>query len=126
VEYKQFVQAVQDRTGLSRQESADLTRATLECLAERLSGGEAIQLAMQLPDGLREYLTGTKKTQAERFGLDEFIRKVSEHTGLTTEETTRGVGAVLATLREAVTASEFEDVMSQLPGDFGELVRTAR
>jgi uncharacterized protein (DUF2267 family) len=126
VEYKEFVQAVQDRTDLSRQESADLSRATLECLAERLSGGEAIQLSMQLPDGLREYLTGRSKPQAERFGLDEFVRKVSEHTGLTVEETTRGVGAVLATLREAVSTSEYEDVMSQLPGEFSELVATAR
>jgi uncharacterized protein (DUF2267 family) len=125
VECKEFVEAVQNRAGLSRQESADLSRATLETLAERLSDGEARQLSAQLPDGLREYVRPHKR-QAERFGLDEFIRKVSEHTALTTEETTRGVGAVLATLREAVTASEFEDVMSQLPGDFGELVRTAR
>jgi uncharacterized protein (DUF2267 family) len=124
VEYKEFVLAVTERTELSRQEAADLTRATLEALSERVSGGEVIQLAMQLPDGLREYAKSNKKP-AERFGLTEFIRKVSEHTGLTEQETTAGVRAVLTTLREAVSAEEYRDVMSQLPGDFTELVDTA-
>jgi uncharacterized protein (DUF2267 family) len=125
VEYKEFVQAVQDRTGLSRQESADLTRATLEALSERLSDGEAIQLSVQLPDGLREYVRPRKRKPAERFGLDEFIRKVAEHTGLTEAETTSGVRAVLTTLREAVPGKDFADAMSQLPDDFATLVEAA-
>jgi uncharacterized protein (DUF2267 family) len=127
VEYKEFIQTVHERTGLSRQEAADLTRATLGCLAARLSGGEAVQLAMQLPDGLREYVaTGTPNKQADRFGVDEFVRKVSEHTGLTLDETTHGVGAVLATLRDAVSDDEFDDVMAQLPTGFGALVQQAQ
>jgi uncharacterized protein (DUF2267 family) len=125
VEYKEFIRSVTDRTSLSRQEAADLSRATLEALAERLSDGEATQLALQLPDGLAEYVRPHKRKQAERFGLDEFVRKVSQHTGLTVEETTRGVGAVLTTLREAVSAEEFDDVMSQLPGAFSQLVEAA-
>jgi uncharacterized protein (DUF2267 family) len=125
VEYKEFVQAVQERSGLSRQESADLTRATLECLSERLSDGEAIQLSLQLPDGLREYLTPSKKKHAEHFGLDECLRRVREHTGLNAPETTTGVRAVLTTLREAVTPDEYDDAMSQLPGEFSQLVEAA-
>jgi uncharacterized protein (DUF2267 family) len=125
VEYKEFVQAVHQRTGLSRQEAADLARATLEALSERLSEGEVIQLSAVLPEGLREYVRPGKKKQAERFGLDEFLQKVSEHTGLTLAETTPGVSAVLTSLREAVPATEFRDVMSQLPGDFAGLVEAA-
>jgi uncharacterized protein (DUF2267 family) len=123
VEYKEFVQAVTERTGLSRQEAADLTRATLEALSERVSDGELRQLAMQLPDGLREYAK-PKKKGTERFGLVEFIRKVGEHTGLTEAETTAGVRAVLTTLREAVSPAEYRDVMSQLPDAFADLVDT--
>jgi uncharacterized protein (DUF2267 family) len=121
VEYKEFIQAVTARTGLSRQEAADLTRATLGTLASRVSDGELRQLAMQLPDGLREYAKPNKKG-TERFGLTEFVRKVSEHTGLTEAETTTGVRAVLTTLREAVSPDEYRDVMSQLPGAFTDLV----
>jgi len=124
VEYKEFVQAVTDRTALSRQEAADLTRATLEALAERVSGGELRQLAMQLPDGLREYVRSNKKA-ADRFGLTEFIRRVGDHAGLTEPEATAGVRAVLTTLREAISAEEYRDVMSQLPGDFSGLVDAA-
>jgi uncharacterized protein (DUF2267 family) len=125
VEFKEFVHAVADRTGLSRQEAADLSRATLETLGERLSEGEVVQLSVQLPDGLREYLRPRKKKGAERFGLVEFIRKVSEHTGLTEAETTAGVTAVLRTLQETVSADEFGDVMSQLPDDFSNLLEAA-
>ena len=121
MEYKEFVQAVQERTELSRQEAADLTRATLEALSERVSDGELRQLAMQLPDGLREYAKPTKRG-TEKIGLAEFIRKVSEHTGLTEQETTAGVRAVLTTLREAVSPDEYRDVMAQLPDAFGDLV----
>jgi uncharacterized protein (DUF2267 family) len=126
MEYKDFIHAVTDRMGLSRQEAADTTRATLEALAERLSDGEAEQLARQLPDGLAEYArpprSPRKKHHAERSGLDDFLHKVREHTGLTDEETRRGVAAVLSTLREAVDPGEFDDVMSQLPAGFSELV----
>jgi uncharacterized protein (DUF2267 family) len=125
VEYKEFVQTVHERTGLSRQEAADLSRATLEALSERLSEGEVVQLSAQLPEGLREYVRPGKKKQAERFGLDEFLQRVSEHTGLTLQETTAGVSAVLTTLREAVPAAEFRDVMSQLPADFAGLLEAA-
>jgi uncharacterized protein (DUF2267 family) len=125
VEYKEFVHAVTGRTALSRQEAADLTRATLEALAERLSDGEATQLALQLPDGLAEYVRPQKRKQAERFGLHEFVRKVSQHTGLTVEETTLGARAVLTTLREAVSPDEFDDVMSQLPRGFSDLLEAA-
>ncbi|GDY71600.1 hypothetical protein SAV31267_010850 [Streptomyces avermitilis] len=51
---KEFFQAVADRAGLSREEAADLTRATLETLARRLSDGEARDLALELPERLRD------------------------------------------------------------------------
>ncbi|MFJ5219303.1 DUF2267 domain-containing protein [Streptomyces sp. NPDC088354] len=48
------------RTGLSRQEAADLTWATLETLAHGLSPGEARDLNTELPEGLAEAVrTGT-------------------------------------------------------------------
>jgi uncharacterized protein (DUF2267 family) len=124
MDYKEFVHAVSERAGLSRQEAQDLTRATLQTLAERLSGTEAVHLAMQLPEELQEYVR-TKDKQAERFGRHEFVRRVREHTGLTEAETTSGIRAVMATLREAISGEELDHVMSQLPGEFSALTTPA-
>jgi uncharacterized protein (DUF2267 family) len=40
------------------------------------------------------------------------------------DEAREAARAVLRTLREAVTAGEFDDVMSQLPKEFGEFVES--
>jgi uncharacterized protein (DUF2267 family) len=121
VEFKEFVHSVADQTGLSRQESADLTRATLGTLAERLSAGEIRQLAVELPQELQQSL-GRRSKPAERFGVDEFVERVSKHTGLTQNEVTGGIPAVFRTLRTTVSQKEFGDVLSQLPGDFSRMV----
>jgi uncharacterized protein (DUF2267 family) len=124
VDHKEFVDAVAQRSGLTRQEAVDLTNATLEALAQRLSGGEVRQLAMYLPEPLTHSLK-SREQGAAKFGLYEFIQKVREHTGLTESETTEGVRAVLTTLRDAVPEDEFKDVMSQLPRDFSNLLAPA-
>jgi uncharacterized protein (DUF2267 family) len=117
MDFREFTRTVAERAGLSREESADLTRATLETLAERLSGGEARDLAAFLPEPMAECLRG-KGMAAEKFGLDEFVKRVSQHTGLTLSETTDGVRAVFRTLGEAAPSEEFEQAMSQLPAEF--------
>ena len=116
--FKEFTYTVAERAGFSREEAADLTRATLETLADRLSGGEARDLAVRLPEPMGESLRGKKGMAAGNFGLEEFLRRVSEHTGLTVKETTDGVRAVFRTLAEVVPSDHFDQAMSQLPGDF--------
>jgi uncharacterized protein (DUF2267 family) len=120
---REFFHTVAQRAGLSREEAADLTRATLATLADRLSGGEARDLAAQLPEPLAQPLRSGDEA-AKRFDLEEFVRRVSKHTGLTPLETTRGIRAVLITLREVVANDEFAQVMAQLPKDFGTLIGT--
>lgn len=120
MECKEFFQTVAERAGLSREEAADLTRATLGALGERLSAGEARNLALQLPEPLRESLPVRDKS--EQFGLHDFVVRVSNRTGLTVQEATGGVRAVLTTLRETIPDEVFDHAMSQLPGDFQEMV----
>ncbi|WP_433246935.1 DUF2267 domain-containing protein [Streptosporangium sp. CA-135522] len=123
MEYKEFVQTVAERAGLSREEAADLTRATLETLGERLSSGEARHLAKHLPDPLPESLSA--EGRSEQFGLHDFVVRVSRRTGLTERETTGGVRAVLTTLRETIPDDTFGHAMLQLPGEFLEMVESA-
>jgi uncharacterized protein (DUF2267 family) len=120
VDAREFIRTVAERSALSREEAADLTRATLEALGDRLSASEARHLALQLPEPLAESLS-TRTAAAEKFGLDEFIRRVSEHTGLTVRETTEGVRAVFTTLQEALGDEQFDHVTAQLPGAFRDM-----
>ncbi|WP_344978330.1 DUF2267 domain-containing protein [Streptosporangium fragile] len=113
------MRAVAERSALSREEAADLVRATLDTLGSRLSAREAKNLAARLPESLRDSLHIQEK--GEHFGLHDFVRKVSKRTGLTMREATAGVRAVLTTLREAVDDEAFAHAMSQLPGEFQEM-----
>ncbi|MFF1705027.1 DUF2267 domain-containing protein [Streptomyces sp. NPDC058252] len=110
---KEFLRTVAERTGLSRQEAADLTWATLETLTHRLSPGEAKDLITELPEGLAEAVRRGTKDHIERFGLHDSVRRVAERTMLKEEEADRGVRTVLAVLREAISEKEFNDLMSQ-------------
>ncbi|MFB6440765.1 DUF2267 domain-containing protein [Streptomyces sp. NPDC056411] len=118
---KAFFRAVAERSGLSRQEAADLTRATLETLALRLSDGEVRDLTPELPASLRDSLQWGKG-EMKIFGPDASIRRVCQRTGLTAPEATRGVRAVLSTLQEAVSAKEFAHAMSQLGKEYAQLL----
>jgi uncharacterized protein (DUF2267 family) len=115
---EEFEKAVSNRAAIPRDRARILIRATLQTLGERLTRGEAGDLASQLPKPLKEVLTASSTPAAEAFGLDEFIRRVSERTGVEVEEATDAVRAVFAALREAVTGGEFSGVMSQLPSEF--------
>nr|WP_203660267.1 DUF2267 domain-containing protein [Streptomyces sp. SID14446] len=122
VEEREFVQAVSERTGLSRQESADLTRATLETLAHRLSGGEDRALERELPEGLAESVRRGATSAIEAFSYAETVRRVAERNMLKKSEADSGVRAVLVTLRDAISEKEFGNLMSQLGSDFSQPV----
>jgi uncharacterized protein (DUF2267 family) len=121
--YDEFLSKVAERaTRGDRDKAADLIRASLQTLAERISGGEADDLASQLPQELKGWLTG-KQERAEDFDIDEFTKRVWQRAGLPSQEDAeRGVVAVFATLREAVTPGEFDDVLSQLPDQYRRLI----
>jgi uncharacterized protein (DUF2267 family) len=118
--YETFVDRVAQRAGLPADQATILTRATLETLAERLTAGEALDLAAQLPKRLQVPLRPRQET-AERFSLAEFGRRAGERAGVDERAAANGIRAVFATLREAVTGGEFEDLLTQLPADFAEV-----
>ncbi len=117
MDQKGIVRAVAERTGLSREESADITRAE----------GEARRLAADLPGPLAEQLPAPRRRRkgAHPAGVDDFIRQVSERTGLTDDEARAGTGAVLAALREALSEEQYGHVIGQLPAGYTALVEAA-
>ncbi|MFF0793793.1 DUF2267 domain-containing protein [Streptomyces spiralis] len=121
MDYNTFLDTITRRAPVPPEKAEPLTNATLETLAERLTRGEAEDLASELPKPLKETLV-SPTPEAEPFGLDEFINRVSRRAGMSPDEAREGVRAELSTLRDAVSDGEFRHVMSQLPQDFEALV----
>lgn len=121
MDYEAFLGTVSQRAPVPRDKAEDLTRATLETLAERLSRSEADDLASELPNPMKESLI-SPTPQAEGFGLDEFVSRVGRRSGLAPEEARQGVRAVLSTLREGVGDGGYRHVLAQLPQEFAALV----
>jgi uncharacterized protein (DUF2267 family) len=123
VNYPEFIATVTERArNIPKDEAEAITRAALQTLGERITGGEARDLAAQLPKELQPYLESAPEPP-ETFGLDEFVRRVSQRAGVSPDDARDGVYGVMQTLQDAVTFGEFEDVMSQLPKEFWALAK---
>jgi uncharacterized protein (DUF2267 family) len=122
VRYDEFLGHVQHRARLgSRGEAERATRATLETLAERLVGGEAHDLASQLPPELARSLQSPDAGIGAKLTLEEFFALVSEREGVELEEATLHARVVIGVLTEAVSMGEIKDVRVQLPAAFAQL-----
>ena len=122
MKHDEFIGQVQHRARLgSRGEAERATRATLETLAERLAGGEAKDLASQLPQEIGEHLRREWSGVGERFSLDEFFRRVSLREGVDLPDAIFHARAVIEVVSEAVSKGEMDDVRAQLPAEFDRL-----
>jgi uncharacterized protein (DUF2267 family) len=123
MDQKELARAVAERTGLSREESADLIRAVLEGLQAQLSEGEAKRLSAALPEQLVEQVKQPRRhgKEARTVGVDDFTRQLSERIWLKEDEARRGVGAVLAVLRDALDEEEYRHLLGQLPAGYADL-----
>jgi uncharacterized protein (DUF2267 family) len=117
MQYDEFLGKVQNRARLAtKSEAVKASRATLEVLAQRLFGGEADDLAAQLPSELAYYMKQVESS--ESFDLDAFFERVAEREGVDLPDATHHSRMVMSVVREAITQGEFEDVLAQLPEDY--------
>ncbi|WP_055493743.1 DUF2267 domain-containing protein [Streptomyces sp. TP-A0356] len=120
MDHDEFIRLVAQRADVPEDEAARLTRATMLTLAERITAGEAEDLAEVLPPEVAPPLMPPVDV-AQKFGLDEFVRRVSERANVDETVARRGVRAVFMTLHDAVPGKEFQDVMDQLPNEFQDI-----
>jgi uncharacterized protein (DUF2267 family) len=113
----EFIDSVARRSGTSPAQAETLTHTTLQTLAERLTGGEARDIATQLPREFRDDLCHAPE-RAEPFRLAEFLRKVSARAGVDGSGADRSVLAVFKAICQDVSSDEFHDMMAQLPEEF--------
>jgi uncharacterized protein (DUF2267 family) len=123
VDYETFISAVQEEANASYEEAERATRATLETLGERISDGQARDIAEQLPVPLRPVIVGGR--DPEPFDVGEFVRRVAEREGVDRPLARQHARAVFAALGRVVSREEIEDMRAQLPSGFGDLVVAA-
>ncbi|OEJ93735.1 DUF2267 domain-containing protein [Streptomyces thermolilacinus] len=128
--HDEFLARVRERGEYrDQEEAAHITRAVLEVLGHRITPGEAADLAAQLPGDLGDVLTADADADADadgdrptdRFGIEEFYRRVGERTGARPRTAQWDASAVLSTLADAVSGGELNQIISQLPSGFAVL-----
>lgn len=117
MKHDEFVGRVQHLARLSSRGDAEhAIRVVLETLGERIQGGEAKDLASQLPREIGRHLL--QSDFQESFGLDEFLWRVADRLGMEPPEATYAARSVIEVLMEAVSRGEIEDVLAQLPAEY--------
>ena len=118
--YHEFIDRVQKLAGLeSLDDAVRATEATIETLSERLSKTERDKLAAQLSKELKELFL--RRHNTERFLLEDFYSRVSARANVRYHRAVELAQAVAAELREAISPGELEDILSELPDEYGEL-----
>jgi uncharacterized protein (DUF2267 family) len=101
--------------------AADATSAVLCVLSQRISRGQAAELAEAIPPPVGALMGPCALHRAERpdvFDRREFLRRVAAHLGVTPEQAEEIARAVFAAVQEIPSARrEVDDVESQLPID---------
>jgi uncharacterized protein (DUF2267 family) len=124
--YEDFITAVATRAEVPQEQARAITDATLETLSERISGGETEDVAAQpeVPDRLDDHLRKTPvRENAEPFGVDDFVSRVAQRAGIDRSRAEAGAQAVFRTMRDAVPAYEFKDMVGQLSKDYWAVTR---
>jgi uncharacterized protein (DUF2267 family) len=117
----QFVDRVSSRAGLDSERAKRAIEAVLETFGERIADGEAHDLAAQLPEPVAEPLRRASG-DAQAIPADEFVRRIAAREQAPEAIAREHVRAVLTTVREAVTADEWDDTMAELPREYDQLM----
>jgi uncharacterized protein (DUF2267 family) len=119
-----FLEQVEQAAGITRQEARDAVRATLRTLAERITRGEAEDVAVFVPGEFRELLASGRET-AEQFSVDEFVRRVARREGVDGRTAVRHARSVFTALGKAASPDALSNLAAQLSADFSPLLEVA-
>jgi uncharacterized protein (DUF2267 family) len=123
IDYEGFISTVEQEATVEHDDAERAARATLATLGERISEGEARDIAEQLPEPLRDVIIDGR--DPERFDVGEFVHRVAEREGIEEPLAKEHARAVFAALGRAVDEREIEDLRAQLPSSFSEFIAAA-
>jgi uncharacterized protein (DUF2267 family) len=113
MDHPAFAAQVAEAAGIDADTAERAIRATLVTVGERISEGEAADLARHLPDSLAALIR--QPGDAQGFDADEFFRRVAEREGTDPATAERHARAVVAQLALRAGRKELHDMLSQLP-----------
>jgi uncharacterized protein (DUF2267 family) len=120
VEYEQFLHLIERAAGIDRAQARLAAQATLETLGERISRGQARDLAAKLVPELAPWIA--TDGEAEPFDVDEFVRRVARRENVDEQTALKHVRAVFVALWQAVGSEELTDVEAELSVDYAPLL----
>ncbi len=99
----------------------------LEGLAAQLSEGEVRHLAVDLPAPLAAEFQAPNRRRPEAHPVAalDFIRQVSDRTGLKAVDARTGASAVLRPLHETLGEEDYRHLLGQLPDEYATLGQAA-
>jgi uncharacterized protein (DUF2267 family) len=125
LDYASFIAVVQEEAGgVSYENAQRATVARLETLGERISDGQARDIAQQLPAPLRTVIVDGRAPEA--FDVGAFLRRVAEREGVSKDLAREHARAVFTALGRPVDGKEIDDMRAQLPPGSAHLVAAAR
>ena len=119
--YERFITTIEQRAGISWNDAERAAEATLLTLAERISAGQARQLAEDLPLQIRRWLLRDGEN-AEDFDVDEFLRRVAEREDVDPETAEQHAQAVFVALARLVRGEAIARLAAQLPSEYKRLL----
>src|SRR4051812_9900703 len=122
-EYERFITTVEQKAHLGWEKAERVARTTLSVLADRLSAGEARDIAAQLPGDLGKHLESADGAQP--FDANEFLRRIVEREDVDLDTAERHARAVFAALGRTLGEAELRDMAAELPKSFGPLLKAA-
>jgi uncharacterized protein (DUF2267 family) len=122
--FERFITAVRLGAGEDRQGTERTAQAVVTTLFERISGGQADDMVRYLkpPDGFVPGTLTLRSRPADRFDLDEFLRRVAEREHVDQDVARAHTTTVLNALRTVLPRKEWADTVDQLPKEFEQLL----
>jgi uncharacterized protein (DUF2267 family) len=114
-DYAGFIATVEREADVPHDQAERAVSATLETLGERISGGEAHDLAEQLPPELQRLVDRHDDDGARPLSAEEFFQRVQVREKVPIMEAQDHVRAVFVALRQTVDPEEIADLASELP-----------
>ncbi|GAA1800406.1 DUF2267 domain-containing protein [Planosporangium flavigriseum] len=121
--YETFILSVEQLAQLPHEQAEQFTCTTLNTLLQRVSQGQAEDIAARLPVQLRR--CALHQGPQATYDLDGYLNRLENLLGVDRSTAERVTRAVLATLWTAVGPKEFADMQAQLPGEFVSLIEAA-
>ncbi|OEV03212.1 DUF2267 domain-containing protein [Streptomyces oceani] len=120
MEHDAFLAAVRERGAYDQDEARSATVGVLAMLGRRLPPESAEHLADQLPGSLGEIL-GDAQARSETWGVQEFLARIAQATGVDETSAEEEARAVLSTVGETVSGGELNKVLGRLPAGYAAL-----